>query len=78
MIYQVFQIKNAFAFDEEGTFANNSVWIIPTESKYLLTILNSKIGWYLISNFCTEIQNGYQLIYDYMKNIPNYHSHRKY
>ena len=36
----------------------------------MLGILNSKMGWFLISNSCTEIQNGYQLIYDYFKNIP--------
>lgn len=28
------------------------------------------MGWFLISKFCTQIRNGYQLIYKYLKNIP--------
>lgn len=69
-MYQVLQVKPAFLFDSTGMFANNSVWIIPKNDKYLLGILNSKIGWFLISKYCTEIQNGYQLIYEYLSKIP--------
>ncbi len=70
IIYQTFQVKPAFTYDKNFMYCNNAVWIIVFDSKYLLGVLNSKIGWFLISNYCTEIQNGYQLIYDYLKNIP--------
>ena len=46
------------------------MWIIPTDDKVLLAILNSKIGWWLISKYCTAIQNGYQLIWKYFGQIP--------
>ncbi len=46
------------------------MWFIPTDSKVLLGILNSKMGWWLISKFCTQIQNGYQLIWKYFGQIP--------
>ncbi|RKZ71348.1 MAG: restriction endonuclease subunit R, partial [Gammaproteobacteria bacterium] len=34
-----------------------------------LGILNSKLGWFLISHYCTQIQNGYQLIFKYLQAI---------
>jgi len=70
IMYQTFQVKPCFIYDEEGLFCNNSMWIIPTDDKVLLGILNSKLGWWLISKYCTAIQNGYQLIWKYFSQIP--------
>jgi adenine-specific DNA-methyltransferase len=70
IVYQVFQVESAFAWDENRFFLNNSVWIIPTKSKWLVGFLNSRVGWYLISQFCTKIQNGFQLIAQYFERIP--------
>jgi len=69
-MYLVFQVKPTFTFDDRGVYANNAVWIIPKNDKYLLALLNSNLGWFLISNYCTQIRNGYQLIYKYLKHIP--------
>jgi hypothetical protein len=69
-MYQVFQVKPNFIFDERGLYCNNSMWIIPTNDKGLLAILNSKIGWWLITQYCSKIQNGYQLIWKYFGQIP--------
>lgn len=70
IMYQAFQVTPCFIYDENGLYCNNSMWILPNASKYLLGILNSRMGWYLISQFCTRIQNGYQLIYQYLRHIP--------
>ena len=70
IMYLVFQVKPAFTFDEAGTYDNNAVWITPISDKTLLGILNSKLGWFIISNYCTQIQNGYQLIFNYLGKIP--------
>ena len=70
IIYLKFQVKPAFIMDLKQTYSNDANFIYPKEDYFLLGILNSKLGWFLISNSCTEIQNGYQLIYDYFKNIP--------
>ena len=70
IMYQVFQVKPNFIFDEQGLYCNNSMWIIPTNDKGLLAILNSKMGWWLITQYCTQIQNGYQLIWKYFGQIP--------
>lgn len=68
-MYQVFQVKPVFIYDVEGTYCNNSMWIVPNASLTLLGILNSKLGWWQISMNCTEIQNGYQLIFKYLERI---------
>jgi hypothetical protein len=69
-MYQVFQVKPCFIYDEQGLYCNNSIWIIPKDDKALVAILNSRIGWWLISKYCTAIQNGFQLIWKYFGQIP--------
>lgn len=70
IMYQRFQVKPCFIFDEQGLYCNDSMWIIPTDNKALLGILNSKMGWWLITKYCTQIQNGCQLIWKYFGQIP--------
>jgi type II restriction/modification system DNA methylase subunit YeeA len=70
IMYQIFQTKSCFIYDEQGLYCNNSMWIISKADKILLAILNSKMGWWLISKYCTAIQNGFQLIWKYFGQIP--------
>lgn len=70
IMYQVFQVLPCFIYDEQSLYCNNSMWILPTTNKGLLAILNSKMGWWLITKYCTQIQNGYQLIWKYFGEIP--------
>jgi hypothetical protein len=70
IMYQIFQTKPCFIYDEQGLYCNNSMWIISKTDKVLLAILNSKMGWWLISKYCTAIQNGFQLIWKYFGQIP--------
>ena len=46
------------------------MWFIPTDCKALLAFLNSRMGWWLITKFCSQIQNGYQLLWKYFGQIP--------
>lgn len=70
IMYQKFQVSPCFVLDYNGLYCNDSMWIIPTEDKYLLGYLNSQLGWWCITMHCSRIQNGYQLMYDYFKNVP--------
>ena len=70
IMYQKFQVKPCFIYEDSGLYCNDSMWFIPTESKALLAILNSRMGWWLITKFCSQIQNGYQLIWKYFGQIP--------
>lgn len=70
IVYMEMQVKSSFAFDTDNHAMNNKVFAYPKKDHFLLALLNSKIGWYLISNSCTQIQNGYQLSYNYLKQMP--------
>ena len=70
IMYQKFQVSPCFIFDDQGLYCNDSMWIIPTENKALLGVLNSRMGWWLITKYCTQIQNGCQLIWKYFGQIP--------
>ncbi len=70
IMYQKFQVKPCFIYDEQGLYCNDSMWIIPTENKTLVGVLNSKMGWWLITKYCTQIQNGCQLIWKYFGQVP--------
>lgn len=70
IFYQAFQTKPCFIYDESITYCNNSIWLLTTRSKALLGLLNSKVGWWLVSEFCPRIQNGYQLIWENISQIP--------
>ncbi len=70
IMYQKFQVKPCFIYDESGSYCNDSMWIIPTDNKALVGVLNSKMGWWLITKYCTQIQNGCQLIWKYFGQIP--------
>ena len=71
ILYMEMQTRNSFCLDNKGSYVvNNKIYIYPKKDNYLLSILNSAITWYLISKFCTQIQNGYQISYDYLKQIP--------
>jgi hypothetical protein len=73
IIYQTFQVKPCFTYSTQNYYPNNSVWAITIDDLYLLGVLNSKPFWSEVSRHCTEIQNGYQLIWKYLEKaiIPN-------
>lgn len=66
IIYQIFQVKPAFAFEERELFVNNSAYCIPLNDLYLFGVLNSAPFNLEIQRNCTLIQNGYQLMRDYL------------
>ena len=70
IFYQKFQVKPCFIYDENNIFFNDSMWFLSVSDKSLLALLCSRIGWWLISEYCPRIQNGYQLIWDNFMQIP--------
>lgn len=74
IIYGKITTKPRFTLDYEGYMANDSNFILPIEDKHLLGILNSKLGWFLISIFCPRVKSGYQLIW---KNFSQILIHNK-
>ncbi len=44
--YQEIQTYSAFGYDNVSYYGNNKVFILPTDSKYLLAVLNSSLMWW--------------------------------
>ncbi|MEX2192498.1 MAG: N-6 DNA methylase [Nitrosarchaeum sp.] len=63
-------VSPRFTMDENNFFTNTRGSIIPKYDKKLLGILNSKLGWYFIKIFCTQVQGGYFLAWAYIKKMP--------
>ncbi|MGB1250605.1 MAG: Eco57I restriction-modification methylase domain-containing protein [Candidatus Promineifilaceae bacterium] len=70
LVYQKFQVAPRFAFDRDAYYVNSAIWMLISDDISLLAILNSTVGWFLIQNYCTQIQRGYQLIWEYFKHVP--------
>lgn len=70
ILYQKFQTKPCFIYDTQGFFTNDAIWFLSVNDQSLLSLLNSSTGWFLISEYCPRIQNGYQLIWDNFSQIP--------
>ena len=66
-------MKPAFTFDPRGiVYSDGATYVIPKKNYYLLGILNSTLGWFLFSRYCTRNQTGYQLISECFGKIPVY------
>jgi len=70
LVYGKITTSPRFTIDTHGYLVNDSNFFIPSADKKLLAILNSKLGWFLTANVCTEIRGGYQLIWKYFGNVP--------
>ena len=44
IMYQSFQRKPCFIYDEQGYYCNNSMWIIPTDNTALLARIIHRVG----------------------------------
>jgi adenine-specific DNA-methyltransferase len=73
IVYNRFQVKPAFARDSTGSLHNDAAYFIPEVHKWLLPVLNSRLGWFQILQNCTQIQGGCQILADYFKNVIIFH-----
>ena len=54
-----FMNKATFAFDREGFFNNDALYMIPDANEYVVSVLNSSTCWWFLTQICTDLQNGY-------------------
>ena len=59
LIYQEINRTTAFAWDEKGFFCNNKLFIVPGASRFLLALLNSRAGRYLIHRSSGVPEGGF-------------------
>ncbi|HVB22051.1 MAG TPA: TaqI-like C-terminal specificity domain-containing protein [Ktedonobacteraceae bacterium] len=60
-----------FAYDANGYHSNQKTFIIPTDDKYLLTVLNSQVMKFLFSVILPRLRGGFfEPSYVFMKDMP--------
>jgi hypothetical protein len=71
IVFPNLQNSNKFSFDETGAYINAPAVILPTTDKFLVSILNSKLVWYFLSNICVVRSGGYiEVKPQYFEQIP--------
>ncbi len=65
-------IKSAtFAYDMTGAYHNDACYMVIPPSSSLAAIVNSSLGWWLLSHLCTALQNGYvQVFVQFLEKLP--------
>ena len=58
ILYQEISTFHAFAWDEDGYFANNKCFLVPDASLFLFGVLNVPSSWWFIGNLVTKLNGG--------------------
>ena len=60
-----------FAFDPNGSYLGNTAYAMPTDSKWLLTFMNSDLAEFLLCQITSSLRGGFlRLIYQYITQLP--------
>ncbi len=71
IVFPNLQNSNKFSFDETSAYINAPAVILPTNDKFLLAVLNSKLIWYFLTNICVVRSGGYiEVKPQYFEQIP--------
>ena len=71
IIFPNLQNCNKFAYDESGAYINAPAVILPTNDKFLVAILNSKLIWFFLKSICIIRNGGYiEVKPQYFEQIP--------
>lgn len=71
IIFPNLQNDNKFAWDESGRYLNAPAVFLPTNDKYLISLLNSKLIWFFLRNICVVRNGGYiEVKPQYFEQIP--------
>ena len=71
IIWPNLQSSNKFCWDSEGYYINAPAVILPTNEKWLLAILNSKLAWFFLKGKCVIRSGGFlEVKPQYFQQIP--------
>lgn len=71
IVFPNLQNTNKFALDLTGAYINAPAVFFPTDDKYLLAILNSKVAWHFLKSICVIRSGGYiEVKPQYVEQIP--------
>jgi len=71
IVYQEIATYQAFAWDADGLYATNKVYILPNMLKWHLGLLNSKVVWWFLGQIVTKMVGGaYAMQSPFVSQIP--------
>jgi len=71
IVYPDIAQRAEFAFDNQSNYAANTLYILPTEDKGLLSLLNSSLMYWYYTKISSQIRGGFvRFIAQYMTRIP--------
>ena len=71
IVFPNLQNSNKFVFDDTRAYINAPAVILPTDDRFLIAILNSKLVWYFLTSICVVRNGGYiEVKPQYFEQIP--------
>ncbi len=71
IVFNHFINSASFAYDTSGAYHNNACSFAVPPGPSLAAIVNSSVGWWLLSHLCTPLQNGYmQVFVQFLEQLP--------
>jgi len=69
--YPHFNAERKFSFEPLGAFSNDKSYLIPSDDKGLLALLNSQVLWFMLSSMSPPVRGGYhELRVQYVEKLP--------
>jgi len=71
IVYPNICVRPEFAYDEDGYYSNQKTFIMPTNDKYLLAVLNSRVMHFIFEMTMPKLRGGfYEPGFVFMRNVP--------
>ena len=71
LIFNRFVSSPTFTYDKSGAYHNDACYFAVPPSPSIAAIVNSALGWWLLSHLCTALQNGYiQVFVQFLEKFP--------
>ncbi|MBB6466039.1 hypothetical protein HNQ96_001897 [Aminobacter lissarensis] len=69
--YPHFNVEQNFLFEPLGAFSNDKSYLIPSDDKALLALLNSRVHWFIVSSMSPPVRGGFhELRVQYVETLP--------
>ena len=69
--YPHFNAERNFSFEPVGAFSNDKSYLIPSDDKALLGLLNSRVLWFIVSSMSPPVRGGFhELRVQYVEKLP--------
>ena len=65
IVYPIIAPEPRFALDDQGFLVNDKLFVLPTDSLFLLGILNSSLGHFFFSSVCARLEGSGDCYYEY-------------